>query len=366
MKCPRCKNEDPSYMDVKNGVVYCRKCISYGKTPTKVPSPILTFKPCDYHLDYQLTSAQQAMSDYLVKRYIDGLNTTIKAVCGAGKTEIVYEVIKRAINLKQRVCFSLPRRELVVELSNRIKAQFINLSICEVYGGNTDNLEGQFVICTTHQLYRYPNTFDLLILDEMDAFPYCNNDILNNILYQSIKGNYIFMSATTSTYDNSLSKRYHQGLVPVPKCIRLPKGLMYLSCILKLKSFKKKGKPVLVFVARIKDTTFISKLLQMVGITNKVVTSKIKDNDKSLSLLKNRKIDCIVCTTVYERGITVDDVQVIVLNGSHPVFDKDTLIQISGRVGRKVPHTTGKIIIYTESKTKEIIECINTITQDNA
>ena len=37
-----------------------------------------------------------------------------------------------------------------------------------VCGGHTEVTDGDLIICTTHQLYRYYRAFDLLILDEPD------------------------------------------------------------------------------------------------------------------------------------------------------------------------------------------------------
>ena len=65
-------------------------------------------------------------------------------------------------------------------------------------------IRDRFIICTTHQLYRYPQYFDLLILDELDAFPYVNNEVLIGLLQNSIKGNYIYMSATLTNQPDLL------------------------------------------------------------------------------------------------------------------------------------------------------------------
>ena len=220
MICPQCKNQDPKYFHTFNNITYCRKCIKYGQ-PGKI-APVTNKKSnlsVDYKLNYQLTPLQQELSDNLLNRYQHHLNTTLKAVCGAGKTEITYAVIKYALNLGHNVCFTTPRKELVIELAKRLETQFLNISITVVYGGHTEKIDGQFIICTTHQLYRYPNYFDLLILDELDAFPYLNNEVLENILKNSIKGNYIYMSATLSDKpDLLMSKRYHSYPLDIHKC----------------------------------------------------------------------------------------------------------------------------------------------------
>ena len=97
-----------------------------------------------------------------------------------------------------RVGFAIPRKDVVYELSIRFKNTFKKAKIVSLYGGNTEILEGDIICLTTHQLYRFNNYFDLLILDELDAFPYKDNDVLYNIFLRSIKGNYILMSATIS------------------------------------------------------------------------------------------------------------------------------------------------------------------------
>ena len=57
-------------------------------SPSRSPSII---KTVDYQLDYELTPLQNNISRQLLQRYQQHLNTSLKAVCGAGKTEITYE-----------------------------------------------------------------------------------------------------------------------------------------------------------------------------------------------------------------------------------------------------------------------------------
>ena len=94
MICPRCKNQDSQYFYTFKNITYCRKCVKIGSTcfsPSRSPSII---KTVDYQLDYELTPLQNNISRQLLQRYQQHLNTSLKAVCGAGKTEITYEVIK--------------------------------------------------------------------------------------------------------------------------------------------------------------------------------------------------------------------------------------------------------------------------------
>lgn len=371
MICPRCKNQDTRYFYPIKGEMYCRKCIPFGRVfvGETVPFKEITYSnKANYYLGYTLTKEQQSMANQLVENYRQKKDSLVKAVCGAGKTEIVYEVIKYALNHNQRVCFTTPRTELTKELYQRIMEQFYGVEIVLVCGGNTAQIDGQFVVCTTHQLFRYPNTFDLLILDEMDAFPFQGNEILQSILNRSIKGNYIFMSATMEMAKQEvlmLTKRYHGYSMPVPKCIVCSKMIMYILLVHRLLGYKKSKIPVLVYVSTIDRTSQIANIVKYLKITHRIVHSKSIDIQESLSLLKRHEIDCIICTTILERGITIDNVQVIVLDGQHPIYDKQTLLQIAGRVGRKIEHPKGDITIYTTYKTKAIVQCIQNIQTDN-
>ena len=123
-------------------------------------------------------------------------NILIYAVCGAGKTEILYESMAHFLSKGLQVGFCIPRKDVVIELEPRIREVFPNVEITSVYGGHNDKLTGDIILLTTHQLFRYVNYFDLLIIDETDAFPFSNNEVLKNIFTNSIRGNYIMMSAT--------------------------------------------------------------------------------------------------------------------------------------------------------------------------
>ncbi len=366
MICPQCKNQDPKYFHTFNNITYCRKCIKYGQTGKIAP---VTNKKSnlsvDYKLNYQLTPLQQELSDNLLNRYQHHLNTTLKAVCGAGKTEITYAVIKYALNLGHNVCFTTPRKELVI--AKRLETQFLNISITVVYGGHTEKIDGQFIICTTHQLYRYPNYFDLLILDELDAFPYLNNEVLENILKNSIKGNYIYMSATLSDKpDLLMSKRYHSYPLDIPKCYLTSSFMMYLLSYKLVSTYIQEKKPVLIFVPTIRLTTIAYRYFKILGIKSKAVSSKTKNVHQLINQLKTNKLDALITTTILERGITVENVQVIILYGNNSIYSCSTLIQICGRVGRNKNYPTGTISIFTPYKTKAIKQCIKTIKKDNA
>lgn len=73
----------------------------------------------------------------------------------------------------------------------------------------------------------------------------------------------------------------------------------------------------------------------------------------------------LVTTSILERGVTVKDLQVIVYLGHYDIYDQATLVQIAGRVGRKINAEKGEVIIYGKRETREIKNAIKFIEDCN-
>lgn len=255
--CPRCGNRDKEFIGLKNGKPYCRRCIGFaGETVEYKEKP-----PINVVLDlkYRLSPEQERLSQAIIFNFKSGIDTLVYAVCGSGKTEISYGVLSYAMSRGMTVGFALPRRDVVIELYARLKKSFPHNKIVAVYGQHSSLLVGDCVILTTHQIYRYPNYFDLLVLDEIDAFPFKGNTTLINMFRRSLRGHCVMMSATPSKeiieefskpgHDIvSLRTRFHKKPIPVPRARMAIGPLKYLVLISKLRQFKKEGKPCFVFV----------------------------------------------------------------------------------------------------------------------
>lgn len=269
------------------------------------------------------------------------------------------------LNNNKVVAFAIPRKDVVVEIYNRLKKDFPNIDITCVYGGHSEITTGQIIVLTTHQLFRYKKYFDLLILDEADAFPYYKNKMLENFLLDSVKGNIIYLSATLNNdflkrcknvvYVN---RRYHNYDLPIPKIVRC--NLFNKFKVLNKILSSLKGKQILIFVPTIKDGFILQEKLSL-----PFVYSSLKDKEKVIEEFKNNKIKMLITTSILERGITIKDVQVIVYDANHPMFDEATLIQISGRVGRKKDAPKGNIYFLTFSKNEAIRQCIRKLMLKN-
>ena len=373
-KCPVCGNDNPRYLGMRNGKPYCRKCIIFrGDTAVEPEKHYMSSK---IHLDYSLSVDQQRLSDELVRNYISGISTLVHAVCGSGKTEIMLSTISYALSNRLTVGFAVPRRDVVIEIFDRLKNIFKENRVISVYGGHHDILTADIICLTTHQLFRYDHYFDLLILDEIDAFPYDENDVLNAIFFRSIRGHFIQMSATPSDkvleffkqdgYDIvSLNTRYHGHPLPVPYIINKKSVIRYYYLIKNLKRFEKNKKQVFIFTPTIDQCEKVFHIIKLFLKQVSFVHSKCKRRNWIISQFKKGGIRMLVTTAVLERGVTVKDLQVIIFNADHTLYDKAQLIQISGRVGRKRDAPTGEVIYISERTTKAMQESIRDIKAAN-
>ncbi|MCD8209573.1 MAG: DEAD/DEAH box helicase family protein [Coprobacillus sp.] len=374
-KCPRCGNSDPASIGYINGVPYCRLCLPFkGESVVKSPRKISGYKP---HLKYQISKEQEEISHQVLENYMNGVNTLIDAVCGAGKTEIILEVISYALYHNMTVGFAIPRRDVVIEIAQRLTDIFTENEVISVYGGHNDILIGDIIVLTTHQLFRYENYFDLLIMDEIDAFPYKNNKLLNFFFESSVSKNYVLMTATASdemleSFNKpgyqvlSLNSRFHGHLLPVPQLKVRRKPFNYICLYRQMKRIIDSHKPLLVFCPTIYQCEFIYSLVKHFFSLGDYVHSKRENREKIIDDFKANRYHYLITTSVLERGVTVENLQVIIFNADNPIYSKETLIQISGRVGRKASAPEGEVIYIAEEKTNAIVTSIEGIEEKNA
>ena len=159
MLCPRCLNDNQNYFYYGSKGYYCRKCISFKRVLLEEELNVSILNEIkddayEYTLNYSLTDKQKEISDLCLKN-IDYNDVLIEAVCGAGKTEIVIETISYYLKLKKKVCFAIPRRQVVIEVSKRLQEIFKNSKVVAVCQGSTSEIDGDLIVCTTHQAYRY-------------------------------------------------------------------------------------------------------------------------------------------------------------------------------------------------------------------
>ena len=374
-KCPICGNTNVRYVGIRNGKFYCRKCITFRGQ--EVTGDFMQALEAKYELHYELSEEQKKLSEQLLINYQNGVDTLVHAVCGAGKTEICLDIIAFAIKNQLKVGFATPRRDVVRELYLRFKNIFVNNCVRAVYGDHVFSLQADLICLTTHQLFRYKNYFDLLILDEIDAFPYQGNDVLEAFFKKSIKGHYVLMSATPSESVIKefkqegksilrLNKRFHNHPLPVPS-ISLHRGIMrFYQLIRDLRRFSLENKPVFVFCPTIDECEQVYDVVKLFFKNTNYVHSKCTDRNERIDAFRQGKYQILCTTAVLERGVTVRNLQVIIFDADHSLYTSQALIQISGRVGRKKDAPTGEVIFIARKQTNEMGKAIEEIEFANS
>lgn len=373
--CPLCGNKDKRFIGYLNDTPYCRKCIefcgeNYDENENKNVRNYKSF------ISYELSKDQKEISSKLIENLKNRKNTLIYAVCGAGKTELVFGVIEYSLKRNLKVGFAIPRKDVVIELANRLKTTFIQNKVISLYGGHNKDLYGDITVLTTHQLYRFEKEFDLLILDEIDAFPFKDNEVLENIFKRSIKGNFIMMSATPSDRILNMFKknndsiltlftRFHRHPLPVPKIKIIPEFLRIYFVVDTLNKYKKENKKVLIFLPTIDMSIAFFNILKIFVKNGNVVNSKSIYRNEIINDFRNDKYFYLVTTAVLERGVTLKNLQVLIINADHEEYDKAALIQISGRVGRKKEFPDGDVIYVAKKKTTSMLDSIKEIEHYN-
>lgn len=370
--CPTCDNSNPTYLGQRNEEIYCRLCV--GFIGEKAPQVRFYAHKVTVTLNYRLSEKQKEIANKLWINYKQGKNSLLHAVTGAGKTEMVLEIIYRILSLGGRVGMAIPRQEVVKELFLRFKMIFPHEKVVAVYGGHVENLVGNVVIFTTHQAYRYPEYFDLLIVDEIDAFPYKGNSHLKRIVLKTTRKNYVFMTATPSEKDLEeigaenvlyLESRYHKSPLPVPEIKVIPRLFQIFFIIRKIQSYQQRKCPVFVFVPTIKEGKVLIKILKLFLKNGELIYAELPVKNHLINEFKSKKLTYLVTTSIMERGVTLENLQVLIYHSDHSLYQKDTLIQIAGRVGRKVPYVQGEVFFLANKKTPFLQEARQEIIKAN-
>lgn len=377
MECIRCGNKDPTYFHYSSRGYYCRKCIGFNRVLIEEELEPVEYEigedAYDFNISYKLTSYQLQASKECLRTLNSDLDVLLHCVCGAGKTEIVVESISDYLKRGLKVCYAISRREVVIELAQRFQKIFENAKVTAIYGGHTDTDYADFIICTNHQLYRFYKTFDLLILDEVDAFPLKGNETLMNISLNSSKGHIIF---STATVDNVLNKvlskrRYHEiklyvrpSLKPliIPKVIYSPRLLSYLYLYKILHSLTNQ---CIIFVSSKRECEVMYRIYSKF-FSCTYVYSDLENRNQNIMDFKNKKYKYCFSTSLLERGISIYDVNVIILDFNQTIFDTSSLVQMLGRVGRNINNPYGYAYIITNHYDKSINETAKYLKEANS
>lgn len=380
MICKRCGNEDPKYFYKDQDTWYCRKCIAFGRMDVDCEPVKRKYQRKKHHVQYQLkyplTKAQEAAVTQIREFQEAGHDVLVYAACGAGKTELVMDSMMRYLNKGYKVGFAISRRQVVLEIAQRMKEAFPTLHVIPVCEGYCEVIDADIIVCTMHQLYRYYQTFDLLIMDEIDAFPYRGNAMLKTIAMNACVGRKLYLTATP---DEETLQAVEKGELKLVELFQRPHGYplivpdiihtlpwIQVMCVLYLLWKQRQAKKqILLFVPTIAQAKHYHRWMRLF-FRCAVFTSKTVDKEKIIDDFHAQKYDFLISTTILERGITIKGINIIILHADHPVFNEASLIQMIGRVGRNIDIPTGKGWFLCAQVTTDIKRCVRALKKMNA
>jgi len=378
-----------------NGKQYCRACIGIGRAVEgdlliryQVKVPFSKKKNVGLTWHGKLTPLQLSISNALVKNFNKKKNSLVHAVTGAGKTEMLFQLIAECMKKGKRACIATPRIDVVNELYPRFKKAFADIKIGKYHGREfkEPGLE-QLTICTTHQLLKFYGAFDLLVIDEVDSFPYVGDPQLHFATKNAVKKSgvrvYLTATPTNDLLDEAkngklqilkLNRRFHGGLLPVPReklFLRpfLKKQKIHPKLIAEIVKVVQSGHPLLLFVPRIDQIpVYLAALQKEERLKNiKMDGVSAKDNKRleKVQDFREQKLQLLVTTTILERGVTFKHVWVIIVAADDQIYTAASLVQIAGRVGR-AQNDPGGLVMYCYRKyTKNIRSAMKQIREMN-
>lgn len=398
--CKRCQGEftltkeEECGCDRKCG--YCRNCLKMGKV--RLCSQFYSLsEPNHFTIDEEkvlawegtLSEQQKEASQTIVKTIKNNETRLLWAVTGAGKTEMLFEGIAYALKRKKRVCIASPRIDVCLELAPRIKEAFPKTKLAVLYGGMEEEYDyTPLVIATTHQLYRFKEAFDVLIIDEVDAFPFHSDESLQFAADKAKKkeGSLIFLSATPSQamqrqvknkklLSTILPARYHRYPLPVPQLVwssswrkKVLENPLKTSFGKKVVSLIKEEKKFLIFIPNIEWMLELEKRLRVLFPQHSFETVSAEDpkRKQKVSLMRENQLQFLMSSTILERGVTFPNIDVLVIGAEDRIFTESALVQIAGRCGRSADYPTGDVFFYHEGKSLAMKRAVKQIQKMNA
>lgn len=355
---------------------YCRKCIMLGRASEC--TPLVYWRGSDrlfppqneddsMHWEGVLSVEQERASRALIETVKERKERLVWAVCGSGKTEILYEALAYAFSKQLRVCIASPRVDVVLELQPRLRSAFPTIPQNVLYGDAPyEENNGQLVLATTHQLLRFRQAFDVLIVDEVDAFPYSLDEMLAFAVKRARKeaAATIYLTATPNAELKRAAKagtlpaikipvRYHRHPLPVPQFTwignwqrMLKKGRLPHRVLAWCEERYVNERPFFLFVPSIEMGEQVYALLAQHFSDVAFVHAEDDDRKEKVTQFRQGHLRALVTTTILERGVTVPSIDVAVLGSEAELFTESALVQIAGRVGRSADDPTGDVRFF--------------------
>ncbi|PND48499.1 competence protein [Streptococcus penaeicida] len=371
--CGRCQSKAVLEHILPNGNIYCRKCIVFGRVESQAQLyyfPAQPFPKGEFlRWQGELTPFQGEISKALLRNYEHGLKTLVYAVTGAGKTEMIYALLAKVLNQGGWVALASPRIDVCIEIHKRLVRDF-SCTVQLMHAGSGPYKRSPLIVLTTHQLLKFYQAFDLIIIDEVDSFPFVDNAVLNHAVQSALKeeGRLVYLTATSTRALEkevasgqlsklTLSRRFHNNPLVVPKFRlvfqiqqALEKGKLPRALYQAVKKQLQSPYPLLIFYPVIEKGQEFFQILQKSfdEIAMAYVSSQTEERKEKIEAFREGKLRILISTTILERGVTFPGVDVLFVLADHHLFNSSSLIQIAGRVGRSLDRPDGQLVFFHE------------------
>lgn len=388
--CNRCGSWVSQRNKLQTNHYYCRDCLIFGRNTS---DGYLYYFPQKHFSSRKSLNWKGELTDYqeeVSKGMLDAIkvkkDVLVHAVTGAGKTEMIYQSVARVLDCGGCVCLASPRIDICLELYQRFSRDF-SCPITLLHGYSEPYKRSPLIIATTHQLLTFYQAFDLLVIDEVDAFPFMDNAMLYHAVNQAIKpnGTKIFLTATSTDKLEQevkagrltklhLARRFHDNPLVVPKKVWLSGMLPHMKkkrlpykLIKLLQQQRQTCYPLLIFFPNIEQGKVFTNILKKYFPEERVAFVSSNENNRLeiVDQFRKQTISILVTTTILERGVTFPCIDVFVLLANHRLYTKSALIQISGRVGRSMDRPTGKLLFLHDGVTNNMQKAIKEIREMN-
>ncbi|EHI69097.1 helicase C-terminal domain protein [Streptococcus ictaluri 707-05] len=138
----------------------------------------------------------------------------------------------------------------------------------------------------------------------------------------------------------------------------MPKRLIQL-----IKGQRQTGFPLLLFVPTIQMAKELFLILKEYFPQEKMayVSSVSEDRLSKVKEFREGHINVLLTTTILERGVTFPKVDVFVIQANHKVFRDNSLVQISGRVGRSKERPEGQLVFLHDGISRAMKQAVKEI-----
>jgi len=398
MACNRCGQQ---YRVVKvfcregqKDCYYCQECLMLGESkpcealyaaPARTRPEENFVSSIRLNLDISFSIAQYEAFESLA-RFVrkDSLSECLVwEACGAGRPETVFGAVREVLKRGGRVLFGVPRRDVLDDLVARMERAFPGVSVGVRYGKPRPYpKESDIVLASTHQALKYYRSFDLVILDESDAFPYRANPILMNALRRARKaeGKLIYMTPTPAPEIYARAQRgeikviqipvrQHGHPLIIPQIIldkelandnRVPERLLQLV----RESLEEDQAQVLVVVPNGSYSQQVAEWLnsrllslRIQGLKERPIlhtSSHDPEREKKVNSYFRGEANILITTGLTGRGDLAPNSNMVVLWSENEIFDEGYLLQLAGRVGWSEAYPGGKVWFVGSRVTREM------------